>query len=265
MHGGTDRWNMKILRWMAVSFSLYSRIPVPRFKWTEEDMAHSLIFFPWVGAVIGLLFYGAVKLAELMGADAVVQAVVLLLIPVLVTGGFHLDGFMDTRDALSSYAPREKKLEILKDPHTGAFAVTGMISSFLVMFLAMYLTVSQGGKACVLGAVFVISRSLSALTSVCTEKARKDGMLKEETKGSRGGIVFASLLWMIPAAGLMIYADMLHAPFIAAVFAVYTPLYRRKMLREFGGVSGDTAGYFVTRSEMWACLAYGLSLLILKQ
>ena len=40
-----------------------------------------------------------------------------------VTGGFHIDGFMDTMDAFHSYKPREEKLAILKDSHIGAFAV----------------------------------------------------------------------------------------------------------------------------------------------
>ena len=46
-----------------------------------------------------------------------------LAIILLVTGGIHMDGYMDTMDALHSYGNREKKLEILKDSHIGAFAV----------------------------------------------------------------------------------------------------------------------------------------------
>ena len=46
-----------------------------------------------------------------------------LAIILLVTGGIHMDGYMDTMDALHSYGSREKKLEILKDSHIGAFAV----------------------------------------------------------------------------------------------------------------------------------------------
>lgn len=43
--------------------------------------------------------------------------------PLLVTGGIHIDGFSDTMDALSSHAERQKKLEIMDDPHIGAFGV----------------------------------------------------------------------------------------------------------------------------------------------
>ena len=50
-------------------------------------------------------------------------AVALVLVPVIVTGGIHVDGLLDTSDALSSWRDREKRLEILKDSHAGAFAV----------------------------------------------------------------------------------------------------------------------------------------------
>lgn len=83
--------------------------------------------------------------------------------PVWVTGGIHLDGYADTCDALASYGDREKKLEILKDPHCGAFAVIRLCSYF-----AAYLCLA----ACVqftprVGALWtlalVLERALSGL------------------------------------------------------------------------------------------------------
>lgn len=41
------------------------------------------------------------------------------LLPLIVSGGIHLDGLVDTADALYSRRETEKKLEILKDPHVG--------------------------------------------------------------------------------------------------------------------------------------------------
>jgi len=61
-------------------------------------------------------------------------AVVLTLIPVVITGGIHLDGLLDTADALSSYQPRERRLEILKDSHAGAFAIIVCCMYFLAYF-----------------------------------------------------------------------------------------------------------------------------------
>lgn len=59
------------------------------------------------------------------------------LIPIAVTGGFHIDGFMDTMDAFHSYKPREEKLAILKDSHIGAFAVI-MLASYGLLFMGAF-------------------------------------------------------------------------------------------------------------------------------
>ena len=38
-----------------IAFSMYSRIPMPRSEWTDENKSYAMCFFPWIGAVIGLL------------------------------------------------------------------------------------------------------------------------------------------------------------------------------------------------------------------
>ena len=55
---------MKLLKAIAVAFAQYSRIPVPRFEWKEEDMRYSLAAFPLVGAVIGIVFFGVFRCAQ---------------------------------------------------------------------------------------------------------------------------------------------------------------------------------------------------------
>ena len=48
---------MKLIRSCIVSFSMYSKIPMPQFKWNDDDMKYMLVFFPWIGAVIGPVSY----------------------------------------------------------------------------------------------------------------------------------------------------------------------------------------------------------------
>ena len=261
---------MRIIRWMAAAFSLYSRIPMPHFTWREDDTAHSILFLPLIGAVIGgLVFWINIPARLPLGwgaLPAAVRVLLTLLVPILVTGGFHLDGFMDTEDALRSYGSREKKLEILKDPHIGAFAVIGLIRVLLIFAAGVTsLLMDPHTDLRVLGifsAVFVTARCLSGLTSLMMKKAKKDGMLYEETKGmSRGMLLFlaaelgASILFMLllhPVRG----------GFACLAFAVYTAYYCGQMRRAFGGVTGDTAGYFLTSAEAAATAALAISSLL---
>ena len=105
---------MKLLKAMVIAFSIYSKIPVPQFEWKEEDMEYMMCFFPWIGGVIGLLFYGWAVLCEKLAIGNVCYALIAAAIPLMISGGFHVDGYMDTMDAFHSYQSREKKLEILK-------------------------------------------------------------------------------------------------------------------------------------------------------
>jgi len=114
---------MRIIKSFFIAFSMYSKIPMPQFQWKDEDMRYALCFFPWVGAVIGALWYLWKWFCDRFAVGTLCYAVVGTAIPLLVTGGFHVDGFLDTCDALHSYQPRDRKLEILKDSHIGAFAV----------------------------------------------------------------------------------------------------------------------------------------------
>ena len=116
-----------------VAFAMFSKIPMPRADWTKENMKYMFCFFPFIGTVIGILTMAVAWLGLRFGYEPGFVTVVLVLIPVLVTGGIHIDGLLDTSDALSSWQERSRRLEILKDSHAGAFAVimAGRVFSYL--------------------------------------------------------------------------------------------------------------------------------------
>ena len=114
--------------------TLCSRIPVPQTKWNEKSMRWCICFLPLVGAVIGAVQWAAYIVLTHFSFGRVFRAAVLTVLPVLLSGGIHMDGYMDTCDAIHSYGSREKRLEILKDPHVGAFAVIGAFVYFILDF-----------------------------------------------------------------------------------------------------------------------------------
>ena len=77
-----------------IAISMYSKIPMPNVEWTEERMRYVMCFFPLVGivqgAALGLWLHLALDVLNLsVGAAALTGAA----IPLLVTGGIHMDGF----------------------------------------------------------------------------------------------------------------------------------------------------------------------------
>ena len=157
-----------------IAFSMYSRIPVPGSEWTKEHMKYTLCFFPAVGVIVGLLVICWSDFSRFLDFGMPARTAGLTLIPVIVTGGIHMDGFMDTADALGSFRGREKKLLILKDPHCGAFAVL----SCVCYFLAYGGAVSEIGRGnlLILAWGFVLSRALSAFSIASFPMAKETGL-----------------------------------------------------------------------------------------
>lgn len=103
---------MHTLKSLILAFSMYSKIPMPQLELEEKDMRYVMGFFPLVGLAVGGCVYGWYQLAGAFQFNAVSTALVCLVLPVLITGGIHVDGYMDTMDAIHSYGDREKKLTI---------------------------------------------------------------------------------------------------------------------------------------------------------
>ena len=233
---------------MIIAFSMYSTIPMPQFTWQEKEMKYVFCFFPWVGAVIGALLVGWNRICEKAGIGQLAWVLVGTAIPLLVTGGFHVDGFMDTMDAFHSYQERERKLEILKDSHIGAFSVICLLLYYL-LYLAGY---SEIGKDSIylLASIFFLSRILSGAAAVSMKGAKREGLLYLFSSRAQEWTVKVSLLLQfVLVAGFMLYQSVIKGG-ILLVGALFVFLYyRHRCYKELGGVTGDTAGYFLTLCE----------------
>ena len=166
---------MRFVHALVIAFSTYSRIPVPQVEWSEENRKYSMCFFPLIGAVIGLLLWGWLRLCDALSIGPVLKGAAGALLPILVTGGIHMDGFMDTSDAQASWQAKERRLEILKDSHVGAFAVLGC-AGYLLLHAAL-LSEASAASGALLCCVFVLSRALSAWAMATFRSARPQGML----------------------------------------------------------------------------------------
>ena len=100
---------------------------------TAEDFGRSTRFFPLVGVVLGALYLlAALACLAFLGLPSYTGKAILVLLPLLLTGGLHADGFMDTVDGLFSGRSRERMLEIMKDSRTGSFGVAAFAGLLLL-------------------------------------------------------------------------------------------------------------------------------------
>ena len=240
---------MSIINSFFIALSMYSRIPVPRVDWEKENMRYAMCFFPMIGVVIGAVMYLAGWLLDKTSVGGVFRGVVFTLIPIIITGGIHMDGFMDTMDALGSWGDREKKLEILKDSHAGAFAILGM-GCYLMWSVAVWSELpAEVLRVC--GVSFVLSRALSGFSVVTFPAARNSGLLKMFQDGAQKKVVRITMCLYVAAAVIMMAVMNARAMTGAVTGVMIAFLYYIVVSRkQFGGVTGDLAGFFLETAEL---------------
>lgn len=241
-----------------IAFAMYSKIPMPKVMWNEKNMKYAICYFPLIGVVIAGVELICYRCCELLQMGSLLRGVLLSIIPLILTGGIHMDGYLDTVDARNSYGEKEKKLDILKDPHTGAFAIIkGML--YLAVQIGFFSEVSWYGLQ-VFCIAFVVSRAMSGFALAQFKGARENGLLASFAKGADTKVVkkvmtayyllaFAVMTGMIAGMNrnesyLIALTGMLFCSIV--VFAYY----RYFSYREFGGITGDLAGYFLQIVEL---------------
>ncbi|MGN0600902.1 MAG: adenosylcobinamide-GDP ribazoletransferase [Oscillospiraceae bacterium] len=241
---------MRILKSLASAFLMYSRIPMPQVEWKEENRRYALCFFPIVGAVSGAIFLLWKYICGLFGIGSLADGAVSALIPLLVTGGIHMDGFCDVTDAKASCADREGKLKIMSDPHIGSFAAM-WLCAYLILQTAMLAEIKNFGTAVIVACGYVLSRSLSGLAAVTFQSAKKEGELQSFAKPAHKKVTIAVLLvFTAVLAAAMLCADLISGGLALAGAAGAFIYYRISAYKNFGGITGDLAGWFLQICEM---------------
>ncbi|MEF2562052.1 MAG: adenosylcobinamide-GDP ribazoletransferase [Negativibacillus sp.] len=247
-----------LLESLDVAFSMYSAIPMPQIEWNERNMKYMMAFFPMVGVVQGALLLGFSLLAQALGLGPILFAAVAALLPLFVTGGIHLDGFCDTVDALSSHQTREKKLEILKDPHTGAFAVMGCVAYLLLTF-ALWTQPQGSGRwltVQMMAVGFVLSRSMSALSVVSFPCAKSSGLVHSfSSAAQKRNVRIAATVFAVVCVLLWLWIHPLLGAVLTGCCLLNFWYYYRMSQKQFGGITGDLAGYFLQLNEIIILLA----------
>ena len=232
-----------------LAFSLYSISPKAKIERSQENSKYILVFIPLIGAVIGLILsqwaVGYPYLCNYQILPAVVGAV----LPSMLSAGSHLDGFFRTVDALCSHQPIERRLEILEDSHGGYFAIIVCVWYFMFA-IGIWSEMPVDGWF-VLAFCFVVSRALYGFSILALKHAKEskcsiyvpEGRLKiVESAFMLFYVVISAvfMIWLNPAVG----SYCMIGAFIAFLLSMYIAH------RHFGGVTEDTAGFFVQICEV---------------
>lgn len=247
MPGNIDFTDFKsmILSGFITAMRTLTILPMPGKD--AERMADALYYFPLVGALIGGLvtlvtwLFGDV-LAWPLGAGAAG-----VFMSAWVTRGLHLDGLSDAVDGFYGAATRERRLEIMKDHHVGAFGVVAIVLVLLMKTVALCQLASYGQWAWI-PVPFILARLIQVLLAVTLPYARNEGGTAEAFVKQAGASHFiVAAISALVLCGLLIQLSGL-ALLLAAFIVGY--LLAQWMKHTFGGVTGDLLGF---SSELVEC------------
>ncbi len=233
-----------------VALQFLTILPVKiKSKIKEIDFGASILYFPIVGLILGLLLaFSALMLSSL---PALARSAIILIVSIFITGGIHLDGFADTCDGFYGNKAKEKILEIMRDSRIGAMGVIG-ITCLLLLKFSVIASLPESFLWRILIVMPVFSRWAQGLAAHTASYARPEGKAKYFMEYSRradvliGGVfTLALLVLLISWAGLILFFVSLIP---VALFFYY-------LKRKIGGMTGDTIGAIneVAEASMLLC------------
>ena len=240
---------------LLIAVQFLTRLPVrlPGMP-AAEQVGRSLLWYPLVGALIGLLLVAAHLL--LAGTPALLQAALLLALWVALSGGLHLDGLADSADAwVGGFGDKERTLMIMKDPRSGPIAVVVLVLLLLLKFAAL-VALLQAGEGGLLLLVPWLARGLLPLLFFCTPYVRAGGLgqaLAEHLPRQQ-------LPWVLALHGGLLLLIGGGSAVLALLVAALVFLWLRRLMRQrLGGTTGDTAGALLEIAECAVLVALAIA------
>ena len=238
-----------MLRALHVALTFLTTLPVPPLTaWREDDARRSVRAYPFVGLMLGAILWGAwsfLATSPDLTFPSSVRGALLLGLGLLLTGALHLDGFCDVADAACSSAPPERRREILKDPHLGAFALAAGGTLLLVKAAAF----GSLAQPVFLLVIPLLSRTLVVLPLTFGPTHASSRLGRDTRTGLREALVPVVL-----GLTLTLVLGVLTAQFTTFLALTIAALLTVTLLswwlsRRLGGLSGDAYGAAIETSE----------------
>lgn len=246
---------IKTFKLFLIALTFFTRIPI-RFKGdvSQEEFFKSMLFLPIIGLVLGIILLGIALLIHNVKSINI-QAVLLLISYLALTGGLHLDGLADTSDAIFSAKDKEKMFEIMKDSRLGTFGAVVLILLLLANFSG-FTYVFESRSYSVLLIMPIIGR-YCALQLGAFSKAVPTGGLGEGF--SKVDKPLYSVIYFIVLILLLILLKQ-YKLIISSVLTIIISLFEIPYFkRTLGGITGDLFGFTI---ELTQTLFLYISLII---
>lgn len=237
-----NSWSGFLLAWQ-----FFSAVPIKKqLDMNAKSVTWMYGFLPIVGLLIGsIISSGVLILSRYSEISELLLAIFIVIGLIVLTGGLHLDGWIDMSDAFFSYGEKEKRLEILDDPRTGAFGVISVFCLLVLKIGVIYEMLLHGQLAIVPFLIFIpfIARMGMLLFFVTMHPAKEKGLAAY----FKGIVIQNKLAVLIGVQSILafvfwFYVGVFSLFILVVIMLIAVVIYRNWSKKHFGGVTGDLLG-----------------------
>ena len=223
-----------------------------RRHFSDAQLGASLAYYPLVGALLGVVLAIVARLLAVVFEHSMVTALTVLAW-VLLTGGLHLDGFMDACDGLFAHRSTEERLRVMRDVHVGAWGVIGVVLLLLLKVAALTTLLERANATGALLLAPTLARWAMCVSVGAFPYGRAEGWGKTLKENASPRAVWLATLSTLVIAGLV-------QPLMGLLslgLAVGTMLLvTRFALDRLPGLTGDVYGMIAEISEVVVLVAF---------
>ncbi|MBM7701992.1 adenosylcobinamide-GDP ribazoletransferase [Metabacillus iocasae] len=239
---------------MAIQF--FTVLPVAKtIEWTERRTAKTIFYLPLLGIVIACMFFYTMNVFANLQMSTSVVSLLLILVPIVFTGGLHVDGYMDVSDAYFSRQSKEAKLHILSDPHVGSFAILSLLFLLGLRWMSIHelLTYSEITMWNVI-LIFSLPRLVGGWLLIIEKPAKETGLAAYFQRGVTKHIIRLYVCMSILLLAALFF--MIDNKLVFLAYGLFTVGFIRFIRVNFGGITGDVIGTSIEGGEtfLWITL-----------
>ena len=218
----------------------FTRVPINKNLACEpENFRRGVVFLPFIGLLIGALQYSVIYLLDGKLPSSILAGFAVLL-PIIVTGGLHIDGLGDTCDGFFAFTKdKDRIIEIMKDSQAGTFAICAIVGNILLQYGAIDYLVGQD-QFQVLLVIIMFSKLFVLFTGLCGKPAKAEGSGNLFVGNMSVFIIFISVVYAVFIGHMIIGLG----PSLILLFAggIGAVLFYGLCYNKIQGVTGDTFG-----------------------
>lgn len=239
-----------------LTFQFFTSLPVHKqLPMNQKTVTAMYYMMPVLGGGIGIILTTLNVLNNhYLHFSDLLLAILVVVAGIVMTGGLHLDGWIDMGDAYFSYQDKEKRLEILEDPRVGAFGAISLVVLIVLKigFIFEILNKENQNVGFYLLAIPFLSRLAILMYFITTNTVKEKGLAAYFKAQVNPKPIWTALVIYTLVFSMITYNFIgIYGIVLVGCMLLFVLIYRKWTIKNFGGMTGDLLGALYEGTEVF--------------